>query len=112
VKELEKLASLMRTHNVKTIEAQYEGSGDSGCINAIDFNTEHLIEAVVKDIENQAEEAAWEILATSHPGWEINDGGDGEIVFEKDEDGAVTAKLSHKEYFVDSTSYSHEFQVS
>jgi hypothetical protein len=104
----------------------FDGYGDSGQIESIDaFNGENIVEmptatipcrrvgydGSVTDLEDVAvrgaiEALAYELLESTHPGWENEDGAYGEFTLDV---AARTISLDHNERFTDVTSYSHEW---
>lgn len=91
-----KIKESMVENKLKKISVEYYGSGDSGEIENIEFSPDF------EDVNNTFENLFWDLIEDSHSGFEINDGGGGEIV-------AVIKKgeltLSHDYYdFVESKS--------
>ena len=85
---LEKLKKL----KIKTIHCSYSGGGDEGSLNEIlymentrkKYSSLHLVnlsDSAPKLIEN-IEEVLYDILENEVSGWEINDGGHGDIYWD------------------------------
>jgi hypothetical protein len=105
---------------VKEVTVRYSGSGDSGSIEEVLFdqvpaekfsdkievseqvsrfdNEENVFVAftrkVMVSLGDAVENWCWDNIESLHPGWEINEGSDGEFTFSVDE-GKV--KLVHNE---------------
>lgn len=94
-----------------SVSMEYEGSGDSGQIEAISID--RLQEtSPLKDhlhLNSILDFICWDIAYGTHPGFEINDGGRGELSCEKQEDGTWTIELDHKEYYTQTNDFSTEF---
>ena len=100
--EREKAASKLREFlknnpEILRIEIDYDGSGDSGCIESvIFFNTdgeiynddEHLDEDTPSDY-------VYYLLDYKSPGWEINEGSFGKITITPGNDGEITVDAEH-----------------
>jgi hypothetical protein len=97
------LHALLQSKGVTRIDAQYDAYGDSGNVKDITFTP------VTVMIETAQEEALrdfiWSMAYALHPGFENNDGGDGEVVWEIDED---KIQIEHRERFTDYNLYTHE----
>lgn len=112
--------------NVKEFSFIYEGSGDSGCFESIaveyknnktdtgsyynkwkhdvpDFVNLNNFSYSLQDI--MAAIAEW-LLESNHSGWENNEGGRGEVVFNVK---AQTVELNHVEYHLTEELYQTEF---
>jgi len=104
----------------------FDGYGDSGQIKSIDaFKGDDIAEmptatitcrrvgydGIVTDpeavtVRDAIEALAYELLESTHPGWENEDGAYGEFSLDV---AARTIKLNHNERFTDVASYSHEW---
>ena len=121
----------LHDNGIKTVNVEYEGSGDDGQIDDVTFvhktNVDHMKDSitVIKesskfedgqwhqreseeevDLEEAVRDLCYEILSSEHPGWEINDGSRGEFTFNVEED---TIKLEHTDYYTESTTTESEF---
>ena len=97
------LRAFLQSKGVTRVDAQYDAYGDSGNVEDITFTP------VTVMIETTQEEALrdfiWSMAYALHPGFENNDGGDGEVVWEIDED---KIQIEHRERFTDYNLYTHE----
>lgn len=97
------LHAFLQSKGVTRVDAQYDAYGDSGNVEDITFTP------VTVMIETAQEEALrdfiWSMAYALHPGFENNDGGDGEVVWEIDED---KIQIEHRERFTDYNLYTHE----
>ena len=76
------------------LELNYDGGGDSGQINDYGYGDSWSVR-VNRDIEY----VGYEIIDLYHSGWENNEGGDGNIIFDFEKQTVI---LSHNEYGTDS----------
>ncbi len=97
------LHAFLQSKGVTRVDAQYDAYGDSGNVEAITFTPDSVM------IEAAQEEALrdfiWSMAYALHPGFENNDGGDGEVVWEIDED---KIQIEHRERFTDYNLYTYE----
>ena len=97
------LRAFLQSKGVTRVDAQYDAYGDSGNVEDITFTP------VTVMIETTQEEALrdfiWSMAYALHPGFENNDGGDGEVVWEIDED---KIQIEHRERFTDYNLYTYE----
>lgn len=97
------LHAFLQSKGVTRVDAQYDAYGDSGNVEDITFTP------VIVMIETAQEDALrdfiWSMAYALHPGFENNDGGDGEVVWEIDED---KIQIEHRERFTDYNLYTHE----
>lgn len=85
--------------------ASYDGGGDSGSVDMVSF-----VDKNGKNLENTAlsdllTDIAYRFLEEKHPGWEINDGSQGQLVVDISNE---SMKLEHNERYTDSTYYESE----
>lgn len=73
-----KILKKMRELGVKTITADYDGYGDSGNVNNIEFTT---AKGMVKSTD-RLENFIFAIVYQQFPGFEINEGAQGEFVWD------------------------------
>jgi hypothetical protein len=124
------LANYMREHKIDLVVAEYEGSGDSGGVEYVTFFREgHQVDAPqgrtplvgadriyqkegetirIKAVEVGASDAfslpVYSALdLCGHRGWEIDDGGYGEVRFTlaSPQDEAVAVKITHNAYITE-----------
>lgn len=99
----------MLPENVTTVQADYNGSGDSGELNTLDFFDEGKQKVKV---ENAVTERVENLLETQlnrlHAGWENNDGASGSFHLD-----VKTRKLTntHTEYYTESKTNTAEFEL-
>jgi hypothetical protein len=88
---------------VMRVDAQYDAYCDSGNVESITLTPD------TSTIEEARERALgdfiWSMAYALHPGFENNDGGDGEFVWDVTED---KISIDHRERFTDYNHYSHE----
>lgn len=92
--------------NVQVV-IDYAGEGDSGDIFDIRFidpedqqNRQIEVQDYISNtMETQLRDFVYDLLETLCPGWEINEGSEGSLIFYKDEDNdqAIKVKLEHGE---------------
>lgn len=96
----------MIERGVSTAVISYNGSGDEGYIEDADYDPPIKNRAGETDAERNARsealyellhDASYYILNGHHPGWEINEGSQGEITFDAE---ARTTKLHHGEHTI------------
>ena len=122
----------LKANSIPAVAVTYSGSGDSGCIDGVD--PFQLPESMTVDLSkitvailvrrsrlegtdwkedlvtettslNAAiEEFTYDWLQAEHPGWQNNDGADGEIVFDIKTGGAT---MSHNSFYVESETTEH-----
>ena len=110
---------------IQIIALSFDGYGDSGQIDEVSItagepNDLHAIEieqkkavwgndtieTVAVPLHRAIEELSYALLERTHCGWEINEGGFGEFVFDV---ATRTITLEFSERYVSHESYSHEF---
>jgi hypothetical protein len=116
------LIAAMRQHAIAEIEVEYDGFGDSGQIqdvtaldekgNRMDWPAGVKVslpgqgqEVKVLDLEEAAEEIAWSLIESFHGGWENNDGGNGNLRFDAEDDKIV---WEHNDAYTDYHTTNHE----
>jgi uncharacterized protein DUF6878 len=93
------IIAAMKTLGVATLSVNYDGEGDQGQVNEM-FGLDAQNKRVNIDAHLQAiEDFTWDVLQLHHAGFDNNDGGYGELVFNV-ADG--TCELSHYDRVVDS----------
>lgn len=123
----------MKAHGIPKLQVTYSGAGDSGCVEGVDaldvgkenvpnldaikvpmatvssrFADGQWIDEVKRkrvSLREAAETFAYDWLEAKHPGWENNDGADGEIVFDR-EDGKVF--LTHNSHYTETDTEEEE----
>ena len=103
---------VLRAAGIRWLEAWYDGYGDSGNIEdeAIWLGSEKTPVSVNAttltplDID-RLRDFLWMVVYNLHPGFEINDGGRGEIRWDVRAD---RIDVDHSERFVDTNEYCHE----
>jgi len=126
------LAHFMKKNKLNQVVVTYAGSGDNGGIdevvfgyfkeNVIDENQEiylierrwdsrkkqeglEIIKLNPKDAFSYMTEEA--LRLTGHEGWELDDGGDGEVTFVLSEEGVVV-RIEHNEYYTQVNRHEYE----
>jgi hypothetical protein len=124
------LGEFMRQHGLDRVVVTYSGSGDNGGIDEVTFfeGTEVVVEQVpiallevdwnykkqkkeVKVIKLKPDDAfghmAEEALCLSeHEGWELDEGGDGEVTFTLSGDDVVV-HIVHNQYYRGANTHEH-----
>ncbi len=93
-----------RAAGATALEAQYDAYGDSGNIEDLSFVPAGII--AVGATETRLADFLWQVAYDRHPGFENNEGGYGEIVWDLDAD---TISLDHADRYVEvSHTYSED----
>jgi hypothetical protein len=79
------------------VRIAYYGSSDEGSIGEITAEVGDVEAVIPDDLTNQLENWAYEVLESHHPGWEINEGSEGDITIDV---VAGKAVLSHGENII------------
>ncbi len=89
--------AVLRDAGVDDVTVEYSGGGDSGCYEGVTIDGEPFEETVVKGVD-EARLASYlmRFVDTEFAGWEINDGGRGEVTLDVPE-GKVT--INHTRYY-------------
>lgn len=77
--DLTKVCKTLVRLGVKTVTIEYDGCGDSGCIEHISFDPERAASPRLVKISGRIEHAAYQFLPD---GWELNAGSYGEITID------------------------------
>jgi hypothetical protein len=81
LKSFADLLPALKAAGVDLVEIDYSGSGDSGQVDeVIVTNANEHVE--LPQLEEQLREATYDILGADWPGWEINEGSSGSIVWD------------------------------
>lgn len=87
------LVKFIEQHSISEISTEYCGSGDDGFFQSTEAKSPKGF-VLIEDIEESLEEAFCEILEQFADGWEIDDGGYGEIIIRFTESKHATVSLS------------------
>lgn len=73
---LQRLRVVLAELGVARVAAEYDGCGDSGQIESIEFRTatNEVCGEVTDEVEKEVEELLYDLLEVRHGGWENNDG--------------------------------------
>jgi len=76
----------------------YNGSGDSGYIENATQNEDNLASEINPEspLWSRIEDAAFATLTYNYPGWEINEGSRGTIVFRLNDEGTISVRIRHE----------------
>lgn len=113
----------MRAHQIPKVTIAYSGSGDSGCIDSVDAHrndesecvdlaainvsvvhqSSMIVDGKWQTFQNEKtvtlcqafEEFAYDWLEANHGGWEINEGSDGEVVFDLEKSRVFITHNNH-----------------
>jgi hypothetical protein len=99
----------LKKQGVATVECRYSGYGDSGCIETVEyFDAKNQLMTVPESRSKKAPRID-DVLNDFLPdGFEINDGGQGEIKIDVE---AGTVTLNHQENFVQHTDSTMEYTL-
>ena len=103
LRERAALLALLRGQGVAEVAAQYDGYGDSG--NVEDIQMTPAAPALDAGVEERLRDFLWSMAYALHPGFENNDGADGEITWDLASDKMT---IDHRERFTDYNHYLHE----
>lgn len=78
----DRLIKSLRDWGMTSASATYSGSGDSGSIDAITAYNGETAVALTAEQTELIDALVWSALEATHPGFEINDGGDGEVTID------------------------------
>lgn len=113
--------------SIARVRVSFDGGGDSGQIETIDADDregrqvplpdeivsylgrgygDDPVQVHTQTVPETVEAMVYDCLAETHPGWENNDGADGNFTFDV---ATRTITLEHNQRFTDITSYEHEF---
>ncbi len=87
---------------VEEVEAQYDGYGDSGNVNSVAVRPK-LVD--IGDIEARLMDFVWDVAYGLHPGFEINEGGEGTLTWNVTED---RIDVDHASFYTERDEYLHE----
>ena len=73
------LLVLLRNANVTGIEAHYDGYGDSGNVSEVSATPEGTS---ISEVDERLRDFVWDIASMLHPGFEIDDGGEGTLTWD------------------------------
>lgn len=97
------LHAFLQSKGVTRVDAQYDAYGDSGNVEDITFTP---VTVMIETAQKEAlRDFIWSMAYALHPGFENNDGGDGEVVWQIDED---KIQIEHRERFTDYNLYTYE----
>ena len=72
--------AILKGRGIRTVDIRYDGCGDSGQIDELDFLDEHSQAVEVPEEEAEViRQFFYDILEHKYPGWEIDDGSCGEF---------------------------------
>ena len=112
---------------ITTVRVTFDGGGDSGQIETIEADDREGRQLRLPDetvsylhrgygddpvreepqtVREAVEAMVYACLGEAHPGWENNDGADGDFTFDV---ATRTITLAHNQRFLDITSYEHAF---
>lgn len=97
------LRAYLTQQGVTRVDAQYDAYGDSGNVDTITLTPDSA--TIGEDQERALGDFIWSMAYALHPGFENNDGGDGEVIWDVTED---KIDIDHRERFTDYNHYRHE----
>lgn len=92
--EKEELFSALRLLGVTEVDLYYNGSGDEGNIDRVDFTPKEC--DVSRAITNNLEIYVYGVLDEYYPGWELDDGAYGEVFIRITPDN-ISIKIIHNQ---------------
>ena len=95
---LRELEQAMKESGIQTIVAYYNGSGDSGYIDNATQNEDDPNSNIDPNspLWSRIEDAMFATLTYNYPGWEINEGSRGTVVFRLNDEGTISARIRHE----------------
>ena len=127
------ILSAMSDLGIQRIQVGYSGAGDSGCVENVDAldvpsgtaidlhavnvsimqaSSRHESGNWVEHVQTRevslhegAQEFAYDWLQAHHPGWENNDGADGEVIFDLARDAVF---VTHNAHYMDTDTTEYE----
>jgi hypothetical protein len=123
VKTKANLMAALKAAGVARVTVVFDGEGDSGGVEdvqvegadtlpsvqvtcfAAGYGDDDPETATENPLRQAVEDLAMTVLSAKHGGWENNDGGYGEVVFDV---AAECVTLDYNERFTDTTNYTHE----
>jgi len=96
------LLPLLRERGIQHIEAQYDGYGDSGNVSDIALTPE---DATLDDLQSRVSDLVWDVAYGLHPGFEINDGGEGTLTWDVVAD---RIDVDHANFYTGRDEFLHE----
>ena len=96
------LLEALRGKGITVLEARYDGYADSGNVGALAFNPE---DAEIGDIASRLADFIWGTAYGLHPGFEINDGGEGSFSWDMKSD---RIDIDHADFYTERNEYLHE----
>ena len=96
------LLEALRGKGITVLEARYDGYADSGNVGALAVNPE---DAEIGDIAARVTDFIWGTAYGLHPGFEINDGGEGSFSWDIETD---RIDIEHADFYTERNEYLHE----
>jgi len=96
------LLLFLRNGDVTGIEARYDGYGDSGNVSEISATPGGID---LSEIDERLRDFVWEMATMLHPGFEIDDGGEGTLTWDVTKD---RIDLDHADFYVERIQELHE----
>ncbi len=97
------ILEILRQAGIARVEARYDGYGDSGNIEDVTFEPAG-VQLAAGPLE-ELKDFLWAVPYELHPGFEINEGGYGEVTWDLVAD---RIDVSHNERFTDTNHHEHE----
>ena len=101
-KDRAELLAALRALGVEEIEACYDGYADSGNVQGIAVTPDSV---TLGDLEPRLSDFVWGMAYDLHPGFEVNDGGEGTLTWTVVED---RIDLDHADFYTARDEYCHE----
>ena len=93
------LLEALRGKGITVLEARYDGYADSGNVGALAVNPE---DAEIGDIASRLADFIWGTAYGLHPGFEINDGGEGSFSWDMKSD---RIDIDHADFYTERNEY-------
>ncbi len=101
-KTRKEMLAVLRTVGVTKVKGNYEGYGDEGNIESVTLEPENTS---FKDENRTLSDLIWDIAYNTNRGFEIDDGGNGELTWD-----IVSDKINiiHNNFYTESTTSTHK----
>lgn len=121
VAKLIDLFDVLSDYGVTSVSVDYSGSGDSGGIDGVVFMKEDKIFDAMdlykdaghtddspQDLENAVSDLAMGLVEHQHGGWENNNGGGGEVIFDVQNE---RVEVNHYDWYMEAATSYDEYQL-
>lgn len=99
------LLDLVRAAGITEITASYDGWGDSGNVDDVEMQPAEKAAVATAEMKTRLQGFIWDIVYSLHPGFENNEGGQGEFTWRIAED---EIDISHGDNYTEISYTEHE----